>query len=70
MPQRIAHGLRQIRPARQARQVVLQPAMQCLGQRSTSQLANGLTHIRRLATDLGLDLVELANAGQHFGGER
>jgi hypothetical protein len=66
----ISHGLRQVRPARHARHVVLQPKVQVLDQRPTSQLTNALTHIRRLAADPGLDLVEFGNACQYLGRER
>jgi len=44
--------------------------VQILHHRSTSQLVNGLTHIRRLTADLGLDLVAPGDARQHFGRER
>ena len=70
MSQCIAHGFRQVSPAGHARQMVLQPAVQVLDQRSTSQLTNRLAHIRRLTADPTLDLVELADACQHFSGER
>ena len=65
MCQGIAHGFCQVRPARQARQVLLQPTPQVLDQRPTSFLTDGPTHIRRLAADLGLDLIELGDAGRH-----
>ena len=70
MCQGIAHGFCQVRPARQARQVLLQPALQVLDQRPTSPLTNGLPDIWRLAADLGLDLIELGDACQYLSGKR
>jgi hypothetical protein len=48
----------------------VQPAMQLLDQRPTAQLTSSPTQIGRLAADAGLDVVELADARQHRGGER
>ena len=70
MSQCIAHGFRQVSPARHARQMVLQPEVQIFDQRSTSQLTNRLAYIRWLTADPAFDLVELADACQHLGGER
>jgi hypothetical protein len=70
MTQYIPHGFGQIRPARQARQAVLQPAMQIADQRPTSLLTNRPTHIRRLAADVGLDGVEFGDTCQHLRRER
>jgi hypothetical protein len=70
MTQRVSHGFGQVRPTRHAWQVVFQPVVQILDQRSTSQLTNGLTHIGWLAADVSLDLIELGDACQHLGGER
>ena len=41
--------------------MLLQPTLQVLDQRPTSFLTDGPTHIRRLAADLGLDLIELGD---------
>ena len=62
MTQRVSHGFGQIRPTRHAWQVVFQPVVQVLDQRSTSQLTDGLTHIGWLAADVSLDLIELGDA--------
>jgi hypothetical protein len=70
MSQCIAHGFRQVSPARHARQMVLQPEVQVLDQRSTSQLTDGLAYIRWLTADVVLNFVELGDACQHFSGER
>ena len=70
MAQRISHGFREIGPAGQARQVVLQPAMQFLDQWPATQLTNSPTHIRWLSAHPGLDLVELADARQDFARKR
>jgi hypothetical protein len=48
--------------------MVLQPEVQVLDQRSTSQLTNRLAYIRWLTAEPTLDLVELADACQHVSG--
>jgi hypothetical protein len=70
MAQYIPHGFGQIRPARHARQAVLQPEMQILDQRSTSFLTDGPTYLQWLAADSGLDGVEFGDTCQHLGRER
>jgi hypothetical protein len=50
--------------------MVLQPEVQVLDQRSTSQLTDGLAYIRWLTADVALNFVELGDACQHFSGER
>lgn len=50
--------------------MVLQPGMQGLNNGPTSLLARLLAVLGRLAADVGLDLVELADAHQHLAGKR
>jgi hypothetical protein len=67
MAQYISHGFGEFRPARHAWQAVLQPETQVFNQLPTSLLTNRSAHIRRLATDIGLDGVEFGDTCQHLG---
>jgi len=66
----IAHGSGQIRTAGQSRQLLLQPDLQCLDNRTAALLTDGAAMLGGLAANFRLDLVELADARERFGGER
>jgi hypothetical protein len=70
MPQRIAHGLRQVRDCRYTAEVILQPGMQSLDNRPTSLLPHLPSVFSGMTPDLRFDRVELADACEHVRGER
>jgi len=50
--------------------MLLDPDPQRLDQWPTSSATNGSTHIRRLAADLGFDLIKLGDPCQHLRRQR
>src|SRR4051812_49748449 len=70
MPQRIADRLPQVQGGRYSPNMVLEPDMQGLHDRPTSLLPCLPSIVGRMAADLSLDLVELANAFQHLARQR
>lgn len=70
MPDRIAHGLGQIRDGQDASNVILQPSVQSLDNRATSLLPNPSSVLGRLTTDFCLNGVEFTDFRQHPSGKR
>src|SRR3954452_13099320 len=69
MSDRIAHRLGQIRDGGDAIYLLMQPGLQRVDDRPTSLVAHPSSVLGRMAADLGLDRIELANARQHLGGQ-
>jgi hypothetical protein len=70
VPQRVAHGLRQLGAAGKARHLFLEPDMQGIHDRPTSGMAHFAPTLGRGGADLGLDLVETGDTGQQLGRHR
>ena len=70
VPQRVAHGGRQRRSTGQSGQLLLQPGVQRLDDRTAALLTDGVAMLGSMTADLRLDLVELADSRERFGGER
>jgi hypothetical protein len=70
MSQRIADGFCQIRGSRDTSNVLLQPGMQGLHNRSTSCLPHLLSMFGGMAADLRFDGIQRAELRQHRGGQR
>jgi hypothetical protein len=70
VPYRIPHGFRQVGRAGNPFDMVEQPPMEGLDDRSTSLVSDPAPVFGGVAPDLGLDRIERGNAGQHLGGQR
>ena len=70
MPYRITRGLREIGCARDARQLIVQPNMQCLDDRPTARTPDLYSVFSGIAAYLSLDHIEAGHASQQFSRDR